>query len=149
MGGHSKDGAGVEWVSARGGEEAYRETGAEREARIVVLPIPRGGHAEGGADRHQEIHSKQVEHSCAVHCDATTSGPVQGGKSEGGREGADEVVESGRNRLGDGEIKGSGDQQYQRIGNGHGRRGGTRGGTGRREQGEQVQRGGMERGECR
>ena len=149
MGGHSKDGAGVEWVSARGGEETYRDTGAEREERIVVLPVPRGGHVGGGADRHQEIHNKQAEHGRAVYCYATASGPVQGGQSEGGRKGANAVVEPGGNRLGDGEIKGSGDRQHQRIGNGHGRRGGTRGGAGRREQGEGVQRGGMERGECR
>ena len=96
-----------------------------------------------------EIHSKQAEHGRVVHCDTTTSGLVRGGQSEGGREVADEVVEPGGNRLGDGEVKGSGDRQYQRIGNGHGRRGGTRGGTGRREQGERVQRGGMERGVCR
>ena len=89
------------------------------------------------------------QHGRAVHCDATASGPVRGGQSEGGREGADEVVESGGNRLGDDEIKGSGDRQYQRIGNRHGQRGVTRGRTGRREQGERVQRGGMERSECR
>ena len=149
MGGHSKDGAGIEWVSARGGEETYHETGAEREERRVVLPVPRGGHAGGGADRNQEIHSKQAEHGRAVHCDATASGPVRGGQSEGGREGADAVVEPGGYILGDGEIKGSGDRQHQRIGNGHGRRRGMRRGAGRREQGERVQRGGMERGECR
>ena len=149
MGGHSKYGAGVEWVSARGGEVAHRETGAEREKRRVVLPIPRGGHTGGGTDRHTEIHSKQAEHGRAVHCDATASGTVRGGQSKGGSEGADEVLEPGRHRLGDGEVKGSGDRQYNRIGNGHGRRGGTRGGTGGREQGERVQWGGMERGECR
>ena len=115
----------------------------------MVLPVPRGGHAVSRADRHKEIHSKQAEHGRAVHCDATASGPVQGGQSEGGREGADEVVEPGGNRLGDGEIKGSGDRQYQWIGNGHVQRGGKREGTGRREQGERVQRGGTERGECR
>ena len=80
-----------------------------------------------------------------VHCDATASGPLRGGQSKGGHEGADEVVESGGNQLGGGKIKGSGDRQYQRIGNGHGRRGGTR----RRKQGERVQRGGMEQSECR
>ena len=149
MGGHSKDGAGVECVSARGGKAAHRATGAERIKQRVVLPVPRGGHAGGGTDRNTEIHSKQVEHGRAVHCDATASGPVRGGQSEGGSEGTNEVVEPGGHRLGDGEVKGSGDRQYQWIGNGHGRRGGTRGRTGGREQGERVQRGGMERGECR
>ena len=36
VGSHLKDGAGVEWVSTRGGEEAYRETGVEREERRVA-----------------------------------------------------------------------------------------------------------------
>ena len=50
VGGHPKDGAGAEWVSTRGGKEAYRETGAEREERRVALPVPRGGHAVSRAD---------------------------------------------------------------------------------------------------
>ena len=97
MGGYSNDGAGVKWVSVRGGEVAYRETGAEREARRMALPVPRGGHAGGGVDINQEIHSKQAEHGRTVHCHATASGPVRGVQSEGGREGADEVVEPDRN----------------------------------------------------
>ena len=149
MGGHSKDGAGVEWVSTQGGKAAQREAGAEREERRVVQPVPRGGHVGGRTERHTEVNSKQAEHGCAVYFDATASGTVRGGQSEGGSEGADEVVEPGGHQLGDGEVKGSGDRQYQRIGNGHVRKGGTRGGTGGREQGERVQRGGMERGKCR
>ena len=94
MGGHPKAGAGVEWVSTRGGEEDYRETGAEREERRVALPISRGGHAVSRADGQSEIHSKQAEHGHAVHCDVTASGPVRGGQSEGGREGVNAVVES-------------------------------------------------------
>ena len=144
VGGHSKDGAGVERVPSRGGEAAHREAGAEREEQRVVLPVPSGGHAGGGTDRHTEVNSKQAEHSHAVHYDATASGAVRGGQSEGGSEGADEVVEPGGHQLGNGEVKGSGARQYQRIGNGHGRIGGAGG----HKQGERVQRGGMERGEC-
>ena len=148
MGGHSKDGAGVERVPARDGEASHREAGAESKERRVVLTVPSEGHAGGRTDRHTEVNRKQAEHGRTVHCEATASGPVRGGQSEGGSEGADEVVEPGGNRLGDGEIKGSGDRQYQQIGNGNGQRGGTRVGTGGHEQGERVQRGGMERGEC-
>ena len=117
----------------------------------MALPVPRGGHAGSRADGNLKVHSKQAEHGRAVHCEATASGPVRGGQSEGGREGANAVVESDGHRLGGGENKGRrrGDRQYQRIGIEHGRRGITKGGKGRREQGEQVQRGGVERSECR
>ena len=108
MGGYSKYRAGVKWVSAWGGKEAYRETGAEREERRVVLPVPRGGHAVGGANRHKEIHRKQAEHGRTVHCDATASGPVQGSTSEGGHEGPTKVVEPDGHRLGGGKSKGRG-----------------------------------------
>ena len=54
----------------------------------MVLPVPRGGHAGGGTDRHTEVNSKQAQHGRVVHCDATASGPVRGGESEGGSEGA-------------------------------------------------------------
>ena len=72
----------------------------------MALPVPRGGHAGGRADGQWKVQRKQAEHGRAVHCNATAYGPVRGGQSEGGREGADEVVEPGGNRLGDGESKG-------------------------------------------
>ena len=98
--------------------------------------------------QNQTFPSKNCHHmrcNRAKLCDANASGPVRGGQSEGGSEGADEMVEPGGHRLGNGEVKGSGTRQYRRIGNGHGRRGGAGG----HEQREWVQRGGMERGECR
>ena len=99
----------------------------------MALPVPRGGHAGGRADGHWKVHSKQVEHGRAVHCDATASGPVRGGQSEGGHKGANAVVEIDGHRLGGGENKGMrrGDRQYQQIGIEHGRGGRTKGGKGR------------------
>ena len=96
----------------------------------MALPVPRGGHAGSRADGNWKVHSKQAEHGRAVHCGATASRPVRGGQSEGGREGANAVVESERHRLGGGENKGrrGGDRQYQRIGIEHRRRGRTKGG---------------------
>ena len=52
MGRNPKDGKGAQRISTRGGEEADREAGAEREKRQVALPVPRGGHAGGRADGH-------------------------------------------------------------------------------------------------
>ena len=114
-------------------------------------PSLEGGHAGGRADGHRKIHREQAEHSRAVHCDATASGPVRGGQSEGGHKGATTVVEPDGHRLGGGKSKGRGrgDRQYQQIGVEH--RGGGRPKLekGRGEQGERFQRGGVEWSECR
>ena len=57
----------------------------------------------GLTDIRKSIANRQ-EHGRAVHCDTTASGPVRGGQSKGGREGANEVVESDGHRLGEGKI---------------------------------------------
>ena len=74
----------------------------------MALPVPRGVHAGGRADRHLKFNRKQAEHGRAVHCDAAASGPVRGGQSEGGHEGSSTVVEPDGHRLGAGRSKGKG-----------------------------------------
>ena len=144
MGGNSKDEAGAERFPPRGGDAAHWEAGAEREGRGLLLPITRGFYEGGGIDRNTDVNIKQAEHGRVIHCDATASGTVRGGESEGRSEGSAKVVGSGGHRLGNGEGKGSRKRQDRRIGNRHGRGGGAGG----REQGERVKQGGMERGEC-
>ena len=102
VGGDSKDGAGTERVPAWGGEAAHWETGAEREGRGLALPLTRGGHEGGGINGYPDVDTEKAEHGRAVHCDATASGPVRGGESEGGSEGAAKVVGPGGHRLGNG-----------------------------------------------
>ena len=91
----------------------------------MAIPVPRGSHAGVRADGHWKVHRKQAEHGRAVHCGATASGPVRGGQSEGGHEGATTVVEPDGHILGGGKSKGRGrgDRQYQQIGFEHGRGG--------------------------
>ena len=102
MGGNSKDGAGAEQVPPWGGEADHWEAGAEREGQGLVLPLTRGGHEGGGIDRYTDLDTEKAEHGRAVHYDATASGPVRGGESEGGSEGAAKVVGPGGHRLGNG-----------------------------------------------
>ena len=84
----------------------------------MALPVPRGGNAGGRVEGRRKIHRKQAEHDCAVHCDASASGPVRGGTSEGGHEGPTKVGEPDGHRLGGGKSKGRGrgDRQYQQFG---------------------------------
>ena len=70
--------------------------------RGLALPLTRGGHEGGGINGYPDLDSEKAEHGCAVHCDATASGPVRGGESEGGSEGAAKVVGPGGHRLGNG-----------------------------------------------
>ena len=102
VGSDSKDGAGAERVPTWGGEATHWETGMEREVREMALPLPIGGHEGGGINGYPDFDSEKSEHGRAVHCDATASVPMQGGKRERGSEGAAKVVGAGGYRLGKG-----------------------------------------------
>ena len=102
MGGDSKDGAGAERVPTWGGKTTHWEIGAEKEGRGMALTLTRGGHEGGKINGYPDFDNEKTEHGRAVHCDATASGPVQGGKSKRGSEGAAKVVGTGGNRLGKG-----------------------------------------------
>ena len=102
MGGESKDGAGAERVPTWGDEAAHGDTGAEGKVRGLALPLTRGGHEGGGINGYPDVDTEKAEHGRAVHCDATASGPVKGGESEVGGEGAVKVVGPGGHRLGKG-----------------------------------------------
>ena len=84
VGGDSKDGAGAERIPTWGGEATHWETGAEREGRGMAITLTRGGHERGGTSIYPDFDSEKAEHSRAVHCEATVSGPVRGCKSERG-----------------------------------------------------------------
>ena len=96
MGGDSKNGAGAERVSTWGGEAPHWETAAEGEGRGLALPLTRGGHEGGGVNGYTDVDNEKAEHGRVVHCDATTSGPVRGGESERGSEGAAKAAGPGR-----------------------------------------------------
>ena len=61
----------------------------------LTLTITRGGHEGGGVNGYTDIDNEKSEHGRAVHCEATASGPVRGGKSESGSEGNAKMVVPG------------------------------------------------------
>ena len=122
MGGVAKNGTGAEllhpWVS----ETDYREESAERVGWEMVLPLTGGGHEGSRVHRRQDVHKQKSEHGCAVHCNATASGPLRGGDTARRGEGNNEMVGPEGNRLGEGKSEGRVDGIGVQIGYRHGRR---------------------------
>ena len=73
--------------------------------------------------RYTDVNKHKAEHGCAIHCNTTASGPLRGDDTDRGGEGGNELVGSEGDRLGESKSKGGGDGS--RIGDRHGRVGGT------------------------
>ena len=110
----------------------------------MVLPLTGGSHEGSRVHRRQEVYKQKAEHSRAVHCNATASGPLRGGDAARRVEGKNEVVGTEGNRLGEGKSEGIGDGIGVRIGDRH-----VKGGdAGRRKKGKRIEWGGMEQSKC-
>ena len=92
MGGVAKNGAGAELLHPWGSETDYREAAAERVRWEMVLPLTGGSHEGSRFHIRQDVYKQNIEHGRAVHCNATTSGPLRGGDSARRGEGNNEVV---------------------------------------------------------
>ena len=116
VGGVPENGAGTERVHPWGDETDNRNTTMEREGWEVVLPLTGGGHEVSRAHRRKNVNKYKAEHSHAVYCYATASGPLRGGKTERGGAGNNEVVGTDGYRLGEGKGKGRGNGIGVRVG---------------------------------
>ena len=116
MGGVAENGAGTELLHPWGSASDYREAAAERVGWEMALSLTGGSHEGIGVNRRQDVHNQKAEHGCAIHYNATASGPLRGNNTERGGEGHNEVVGPEENRLGEGEIAGNGDIIGLRIG---------------------------------
>ena len=108
MGSDPTDIAGAGEFHARGRAQYHGETAAERVGWEMVLSLSAGGHTRDGVCRDPGIHHKEAEHGCAVHCDATNSGPLRTDHAEGGGDGVPSVVVAEEHRFGDGKGTGGG-----------------------------------------
>ena len=109
MGGVSENGAGAELLHPWGSATDYREAAEERVGWEMSLPLTGGIHEGSGVQRHQDVHYQRAEYGCAIHCDATASGPLRGDDAARGGEGNNAVVGPEGNQLREGESAGSGD----------------------------------------
>ena len=99
MGGVPENGEGTERIHTWGGETANWKTTAERVGWEVVLPLTGGSYEGGGTHQCSNVHKQKAEHSRAVYCYTTASGPLKGGDADRGSAGNTEVVGSDGHRL--------------------------------------------------
>ena len=99
MGPHKEYGVSPGRLPGQGCEVVNRETASPGERWAMVLTVPGGGD-EGGGDRADfYVNPSEAEHGRAIYCDATDSGPMQGGSETTGGTGPKEMVGADRNRL--------------------------------------------------
>ena len=67
----------------------------------MVLPLPGGGHEGSRFYRRKDVYKQKAEHGCAIHCNATASGPLKGDDTDRRGEGGNEVVGTEGDRLGE------------------------------------------------
>ena len=71
-----EDGEGHGHISIQGHEEAHQESAAEEDGWGMGLPASVGGTGGSGDRGDKEVDNKEAEHSRAIYCDATDSGPM-------------------------------------------------------------------------
>ena len=125
------------------------EADAAEEIRDLGLPASGGGTRRSGTRGDMEVNNTEAEHSHAIYCKATNSGPMRAGQSEARSAGVSAVVGAVRNRYGGGEEMGGGvnNEIVDGVGGGVGQ--GTERGRGRRggvSGNDRVKWRGMDRG---